>query len=119
MLNLIVFIMICYGVSNMVVYSNGPFDIFVNFRALTNKIHEKLGELFSCMMCFPFWVGLSISAMDIFLLKSTVFTPLNMILMAEPISLVTILVILILDGAISSGTTWILHNIEEYFEFED
>lgn len=114
---LFTFVFTCYGISNMVVFSKGPFGIFEKFRALTDKINSSLGELFSCMMCFPFWVGTVISSIDLFFVNSIAFTPYNVIMAtAVPVNVWIILFIIIMDGVISSGTTWVLHNIEEYFE---
>ena len=113
---LIVFSITCYGLSNMVIYSNGPFDIFVKWRKFTDNIHYKFGELFSCMMCFPFWVGILFSAIDLFFLTATVMTPFNTLLYAEANGILKYLTILLLDGVFSSGSTWVIHNIEEFFE---
>ena len=115
MAELFIFILACYGLSNMVVYSKGPLNIFENFRNKVSLISSNLGELFSCMMCFPFWAGVIISVLDIILINVT-FTPFNMLFNGQTVDFVTIVVILVMDGIISSGTTWILHNIEEYFE---
>jgi hypothetical protein len=112
---LLSFILVCYGISNMIVYSNGPFHIFSKWRAFTEKIHPMVGELFSCMMCFPFWVGLIISAIDLFIFGG-LLTPFNILLFNHPIGISKIITVLFLDGSLSSGTTWVLHNIEEYFE---
>jgi hypothetical protein len=104
----------------MVIYSNGPGDIFVKWRNLTNKINEKLGELFSCMMCFPFWVGAILSAIDLFLFGGLVLTPYNVLILGvngvNTVNVFTSVFIIFMDGVLSSGTTWIVHNIEEYFE---
>jgi len=112
---LLTFILVCYGISNMVIYSNGPFHIFSKWRELTVKIHPMVGELFSCMMCFPFWVGVLLSAIDLFLFGGCL-TPFNVLLFNIPTGIAKIIAILGLDGALSSGTTWFIHNIEEYFE---
>lgn len=122
LLVIFIFIFTCYGISNTVIYSNGPFDVFLKWRGLTQRIHENLGDLFSCMMCFPVWVGLIISAINLFLLPSIPMTPMNMLpylfggLYAAEIPWLFNTLIILFDGAISSGTTWLIHNIEEYFE---
>lgn len=112
---LLIFILSCYGISNMVVYSNGPFHIFIKWREISEKISPMFGELFSCMMCFPFWAGVLLSSIDLFLIKSVSFTPLN-ILLGNSNNWLIMLFILIMDGSISSGSVWIIHNIEEHFE---
>jgi hypothetical protein len=119
----LVFIFATYGFSNMVVYSNGPFGVFRKWRELSNKISEGFGELFSCMICFPTWAGMILSAINLFLIENIImFTPMNL-LMNESVfdySGITFwlisFVIILVDGLIGSGTTWIIHNIEEWFE---
>lgn len=110
-----VYILVCYGLSNMVVYSKGPFHIFENWRTLANNIHPHFGELFSCMMCFPFWAGVIFSLLDLFLIPIG-FTPFNIICSSIPLTFFNVLFIVIMDGILSSGTTWVINNIEEYFE---
>lgn len=115
---LLVFIFACYGLSNMVVFSNGPFDMLKGWRNLTNKIHPKLGELFSCMMCFPTWVGMGLSAINLFFVTDIPFTPMNSLCDSYIVdyNTLTFFVIILIDGAIASGSSWVIHNIEEYFE---
>lgn len=117
---LFLFIFICYGISNMVVYSNGPFYVFKHLRDITNRIHPKLGELFSCMMCFPAWVGGLLSLINIMLVSYFPFTPMNELsfeyLDISDNSLISYAIIVICDCAIASGASWVIHNIEEYFE---
>jgi len=118
---LLVYALTCYGISNMIIYSNGPGDIFLKFRKLTNDIHPKLGELFSCMMCLPFWIGVIISAMDLFLLTGIAFAPYNLIpydVMLTSLSdkAIYYTFVVTFDGFVSSATTWVIHNIEEFFE---
>ena len=115
---LIVFILTCYGLSNMVIYSNGPGDMFVKWRSFTNRINTKFGELFSCMMCLPFWVGVLFSLIDLFVITGAVFTPYNILLYTQASGFFKTLLILSMDGFLSSGSTWIVHNIEEYFELK-
>ena len=121
---LLVFIFACYGFSNMIVYSSGPFGIFEHWRAFTEKIHSRIGELFGCMMCLPMWVGMFLSVVNIFVIpKNTfIFTPMNALLFpnyyptpSTEFWVVSVIVILV-DGAIASGTSWILHTIQEHFE---
>jgi len=122
LLVLLSFIFISYGLSNMIVYSNGPGGIFTWWRSCSNKIHPKFGELFDCMMCLPMWVGMFFSVINLFFISSFSFTPMNMIFgriiydyYGIDFLFITIL-ILLCDGAIASGTSWVIHNIEEHFE---
>lgn len=112
----LVFIFTCYGISNMVIYSTGPFHMFQKWREFTDRIHPMLGELFSCMMCWPFWVGAILSAIDFFLFVGIIFTPFNVLMSTATVSFWTVSFSIMLDGFISSGTTWVIHNIEEFFE---
>lgn len=114
-LKLIIFIFVCYGISNSVVYSDGPINMFLKIRNLANKIGPNFGELFNCMMCFPFWAGAIISLLDIVLFTSVLFTPFNLVLGFESTIIIKAFII-VLDGFLSSGTTWLIHNIEEFFE---
>ncbi len=116
MLNLIIFIVVTYGFSNMIVYSNGPFHIFEKWRDFTNRLNENIGELFNCMMCFPMWVGFALSILDIFVLKNIYFTPMNMVLNVTNVDTVTYVISIFLDGCFASGMTWLIHTIQEYFE---
>jgi len=117
-LALFCFIFACYGFSNIVVYSS----IFAPIRAFAGKISLKLQELLSCMMCFPMWAGMILSASNLYLIRSFAFTPMNM-LFGDNIfdyygaaGIILPIAIILIDGFISSGTTWVIHNIEEYFE---
>lgn len=113
---LIVFTLTCYGLSNMIIYSNGPYDIFIKWRIFTDKLHHKFGELFACMMCLPFWVGALFSLVDIFLLNASVITPFNILLHQETNGIFKYVMVILMDGFLSSGSTWLIHNIEEFFE---
>lgn len=116
MFNLFVFMLICYGLSNMMIYGTGPFNVFEKWRSFTEHVSQPLNKLFTCMMCLPFWIGAILSVIDIFLLTTTVFTPMNIIIPLTEMRLLTYVFIPLLDGFISSGATWLIHNIEEFFE---
>lgn len=105
----IVFVILNYGMSNMIVYSNGPFHCFLHFRNLMGKISKQFEELFSCMICYPTWNAMMLSVVGLIIGVS--FTPFSLIF-AGHYPLLTIL----FDGCFGSGSTWFIHNIEEYFE---
>ena len=106
---LVVFILLNYGMSNMVVYANGPFHIFEWWRNTAFKIHPQLGELFTCMICYPTWNGMLLSVVS--LLVGINFTPFTVIFDGS-----YWLLAILFDGCVGSGATWVIHNIEEYFE---
>jgi len=122
LLILLAFIFACYGFSNIIVYSDGPFGIFTWWRATSSKIHPKFGELFGCMMCLPMWVGGLLSGINLFFIHGFTFTPMNVIFNGSISDYsgyklwIILMVILLIDGAIASGTSWVIHNIEEHFE---
>lgn len=105
----LLFFILNYGMSNIVVFSNGPFHIFYKFRNLMSGLSDQLGELFSCMICYPTWNGMILSVVSLVL--GVYFTPFTMLLgNSHPV------ISVILDGAIGSGSSWLIHNVEEYFE---
>jgi len=73
---IIIFILATWRLSCLLLYEEGPFDIFTKIRTLMG-IYEELDEegnssryiekktfftdLFSCMYCLSIWVGLSFS----------------------------------------------------------
>ena len=53
-MNTLLFILVTYGFSNIVVYGS----IFKGMRNFLKKVSPNFwGELVSCMICFPTWVG--------------------------------------------------------------
>lgn len=114
---LIVFVLIVYGLSNLVIYSDGPFKIFNVIRVIFNKI--GLGDFIGCMMCLPTWMGMLVSVINLGLIINfgvDAFTPFNFLLIDLNNRLWGVVLIVILDGTLASGTTWFIHNVEEYFE---
>lgn len=111
---LIIFLYIfaVYGLSNMVVFSSGPFRIFEHLRTWSSNISEHFGSLFSCMICFPANVGWIASLIDWFLLPNIALTPFNIVLLGTNLWWVA----LIADCCLTSGLVWIIHNIESFFE---
>ena len=106
------YIFLLYGLSNIVVYSNGPFHIFEKWRNFSHNINEQFGELFTCMMCFSTWVGLILSLINKLMIPSVPFTAFNMILG----SVAPWWFIMILDMGFASAVVWLLHQLEEMME---
>lgn len=105
-MNLILFILICYGISNIIIFGS----IFNNFRSYWEiKSPKFFGKLFTCMICLPTYVGffISIGAHVTGLLQ---FSPnasmgLNIPFLA-----------IFLDGCLASGGVWLVHTLQEHFE---
>ena len=106
------YILLSYGLSNLVVYANGPFHVFERWREISHNIGEQFGELFTCMMCFSTWVGLALSLVNSLLLPAVAFTPFNIILG----SVAPFWFIMILDMGFTSAVVWLLHQLEEMME---
>lgn len=101
-----------YGLSNMMVFSSGPFKIFENIRKWTSQISEHFGSLFNCMICLPANIGWIISLLDWFFIKKIAITPFNILLIGTNLWWLA----LILDCCFTSGIVWFIHNIETFFE---
>ena len=107
-----VFSIVSYAISNHFVYAHGPVHIYDKIRELANKIHSNLGELFSCMICFPTWVGFILSAANSLLVPTLKLTPLMLLLGG----VAPWWVIMILDGFFASGIVWLIHTAQEAME---
>lgn len=106
------YILLSYGIANMIVYANGPFHVFEHWRNFTHAINEQFGEMFTCMMCLSTWIGLFLSLLDAFVFPGLIFTPFNIIFGSQGIWWITA----ILDMGFTSGSVWILHQFEEALE---
>jgi len=87
-MNLLLFILICYGMTMILVYGS-----------IFNLIRPKegfFGKLFKCTMCTGFWVGIIVNLL-MFLINKDIF---NSILLGS-----------FLSGCISSGTSYLLSRI--------
>ena len=110
---LIIFLycIVCYGLSNMMVFSDGPFYIFTKIRDLANSISEHFGKLFSCMICLPANIGWLFSLINWFFIP-VALTPFNILLAGTGLWWLA----MILDCCFTTGAVWIIHNIESFFE---
>lgn len=113
MLELIIFILCTYGISNMIVFASGPFRLFEIIREVGDRIlPSNLSEMFHCMICFPTWVGIVLSLINMFIFNDVYFTPFYQIVHNTD----NWLLICLLDGCVASGSTWLLHTLQEHFE---
>ena len=107
-----IFSIVSYAISNHFVYAHGPAHIYDKIRDIANKIHSNLGELFSCMICFPTWVGFILSLCNSFFYPTLVLTPFMLLLG----TVAPWWVIMILDGFFASGIVWLIHTAQEALE---
>ena len=109
---LLIYILVSYGIANTIIYAHGPFHMFDKMHSLFEKIHPQLNEMFSCFICLPWWIGFTFSALNMLFVPSLALTPMMML----GVPLDYWYAIAFLDGAFTSGTVWIVNNIEEAFE---
>lgn len=112
MLTFFIFILSVYGLSNMIVYTSGPFNIFDYIKTLSGNIHSSLEHLLSCMICLPTWIGIILSLINILFLNNIYITPANLLIHNSndwPI-------IILLDGSIASGGAWLINTIQLWIE---
>lgn len=105
------YVILAYGLANMVCYAEGPWNVFEWWREVADHISEGFGKLFNCMMCFSTWVGLVLSIVDL-LIPKVAFTPFNLLLAGSGLWWL----IPILDALFTSGAVWLVHNFEEACE---
>ena len=101
-----------YGLSNMMVFSEGPFRIFERIRTGATLLSGHFGKMFSCMICFPANVGWVTSLIDWFFIKSIAITPFNILLAGTNLWWLALLA----DCCFASGIVWLIHNFESFFE---
>lgn len=105
-MELILFILLNYGISNIVVFGS----IFNGFREYWDRVNPSFfGTLFSCMICFPFWSGVMVS---------TLFHVTGFSVMSPFFSngLEVLYLSIFFDACLSSGTTWLIHTLQESLE---
>jgi hypothetical protein len=105
-MELLLIILVSYGISNIIVFGS----IFDGFRNFMDDLSPNFfGKLFSCMMCTPWWVGFFLS-LGAQLSGYSQFSPFY------NYGLENIYLSIFLDACLISGTTWLIHNVQEYFE---
>jgi hypothetical protein len=98
------FILLSYGITNIVIFGS----IFEWLRNFMNSISPTiLGKLFSCPMCFSTWIGF---------ILSYIFGLLNLYTPFLNYGVGIVFLRIFLDGCITSGSVWIIHTIQEFFE---
>lgn len=109
MTQLILWMILAYGLSNIVVYGsifNGPRN-FINKLAadeytLFHGFWVFVSDMIKCMMCFGFHCG--------WFLALTIYSPVNQILGTNPF------ISWFFDAMLASGSTWAINSIIEWFE---
>lgn len=112
LLTLIVYSICAYGISNMIVYMDGPFHVFTAFRQAIRKLGKAFGDLVSCMACVSTWVGVFFNAVNVWFTPEIPLTPAYSVFGLSTHWLIA----LIIDMGFTSGLVWLLHNLEEMWE---
>ena len=112
MLILLIYIIICYGIANTIIYANGPFHCFVKMHEVAAKIHPHLEEMLSCFICSGWWLGFFMSLLNLFVFTSIAFTPLTMIGLPMEYWYISVF----FDGAFVSGSNWLINTVQEALE---
>ena len=105
------YVFFSYGLTMMLIYFNGPFEIVEKFRKLMMSVHPKLGELFTCPFCLSTWIGGLFSLINYLWIPITI-TPFNMSLNTTS----RWWLIIPMDALLTCGTIWLLHVLDEYLE---
>lgn len=103
MLGLILFYLVCYGLTTIIVQSK----IFKPIREYFKNRVPFLYSLLNCMMCTSFWVGL-------FVVILLGFSPVLLYLVADVYRVG--LFVVFFDSCSVVGVTWLIHTIQIYFE---
>ena len=107
-MELIIFILVAYGMSNILVYGS----IFSTPRSILHElastpgIHQPVckffSELIACMMCTSTWVG--------FFLGLVVISPSHYLFLTPT------WISWFFDGIMASGAVWAINSVIEWFE---
>lgn len=109
--DLLIYIIFSYGLTNIIVFGSGPFNIITYIRKIFMKI-PTFDDMLSCMMCTSANVGWIMSIIDTFLLTEFNLTPFNIIINNPNLWYYSI----VGDLFFTSGIVWLIHTIQEYFE---
>ena len=103
--SLIYFILICYGISTIIVQSK----LFKPLRELVKVKSRFLSSLINCMMCTGFWVGLLVSLVIGFSPSEILYT--NYVNPNIP-NIISTIIFGIFDAAFVSGIVYHIYIIE-------
>ena len=105
-MELLVIILVGYSISNIIVFGS----IFSGLRT-TAEVYSPnfFGKLLNCMMCTPWWVGCFLSVGSQ-ITEYTQFSPFY------SSGLENMYLSVFLDACLISGTTWLIHTVQEKLE---
>lgn len=97
-----------FGLTEMLVFFDGPFDLIAKFRDIATELSEKFGALFNCIFCTSTWIGIIFSIVDL-CVKDCQFTPFNLALNNDSLWFL----IIPLDLMYACGIEYLLHSLRE------
>ena len=109
---LFIYMIVCYGIANTIIYANGPFHCFAKMHEIAQKIHPQLNEMLSCFICSGWWLGFMFSAMNLLLFPYLAVTPMMMLALPMKYWFITVF----LDGAFVSSTNWLINTVQDALE---
>jgi hypothetical protein len=103
-MKIIIWILICYGLMNIIVFSQlfEPLRNYINKLGYKWKIFNLLYELITCPMCISVWIG--------FIFGLVLYSPSHLFLD------INTYYSWFLDGLLASGSVWIINTIVEFLE---
>jgi hypothetical protein len=99
MVYLFLWAFIAYGMSTIIVFGS----IFENQRSWIKSKSKFFGDLISCMLCTPTWVGFFLSIITGGLTNAYLETHFQ-------------IVTIFLDGMFTAGIVWAINSVVEFFE---
>jgi hypothetical protein len=105
-MNTIIFILICYGACNNIIYGS----LFEGFRKSLSKLGTSgysLYKLFTCFMCLGTWMGFMVSGL-LYYFGYANLTPMGMI--------TNTYLMIFLNGLVSTAGVWLTHTLQEALE---
>lgn len=106
------YIIMAYGLSNLLVYGSGPFNFLGKMRNFCYNYIPTLGDMLDCMMCTSTNIGWIVSLLNILFLPSLPITPFNILLHDNSLWYY----IIPFDAFMTSGAVWLIHTFQEYLE---
>lgn len=102
-----------YGFSFCLVYADGPFRIFEHFRNFCNKhLPSNLADVYECMFCTPFQLGILFSILNIFIFNYNFTTPSYYINNCINYWYCDIL----FDGVVTASGVYLINTFQEFLE---
>lgn len=93
-MGLLVFILICWGLTNVLATGQIAKPIRNFFEMKPSRVCQFIADLINCPMCLGFWVGLLMSVL--FFSPSITYMGVHSIPAA------------LMDGFVASGSTWVV-----------